>query len=163
VRGFWDDHDRFDTDTEGDTLQLKEEELVAQKRTVESGRVEVEKDVVTEHRTLDVPVTREEVVVERRPVDRRPSDRPIGEGGEEIDVTVREEEVSVEKRPVVYEEVEVGKRAVQETRQVGAEVRREVAEVHREGEPDVRGDLPRTPDRDLPRTPDQPRTPDRNL
>jgi len=124
-------------DTTGNTMQLREEELVAQKRMVESGRVEVEKDVVTERRSLEVPVTREEVVVERHAVERRPSDRPISETGA-IEVPVREEQVSVEKRPVVYEEVEIGKRATQETRHVEGEVRREVADVHTDRDLDVR-------------------------
>jgi uncharacterized protein (TIGR02271 family) len=100
--------------------------------------VEIKKDVVTEQRTVDVPVTREEVYVERHPVERRPSDRPIGQG-ETIEVPVREERVEVEKRPVVYEEVEVGKRQVQDTEHVSAEVRREEAHIEREGDVRVRG------------------------
>jgi hypothetical protein len=87
-----------------------------------------------------VPVTREEVVIERRPVNRRPSDRPIGEG-ETIEVPVREEVVDVEKRAVVYEEVEIGKRAVQDTERVTETVRREEARIDREGDVNVRGDL----------------------
>ena len=69
---------------------------------------------------------------------RRPSDRPIGEG-ETIEVPVREERVTAEKRPVVYEEVEVGKRAVQETERVSDTVRREVAEIETEGNVNVGG------------------------
>ena len=49
-----------------DTLQLREEELVANKQRVETGQVQVGKEVVSEQRTLDVPVTREEVTIERR-------------------------------------------------------------------------------------------------
>ena len=58
-----------------DTLQLREEELVANKQRVETGQVQIGKEVVSEQRTLEVPVTREEVTIERHPVDRRPSDR----------------------------------------------------------------------------------------
>jgi uncharacterized protein (TIGR02271 family) len=137
VRGAWDDDDVR-------TIQLREEELIARKEMRETGRVSVEKDVVTEHRSMDVPVTREEVVVERRPVDRRPTDQPIGTGDERIDVTVREEEVDVQKRPVVYEEVEVGKRTTKETRRVEGEVRREVADVDTSGRIAERDESPRT-------------------
>jgi len=107
---------------------------------VETGRVGIEKDVVTEHRTMDVPVTREEVYVERRPVDRRPSDQPIGEGSADVDVTVHEEEVTLEKRPVVYEEVAVGKRVTQDTERVEGEIRREVVDIDREGDVRIDGE-----------------------
>ena len=124
-----------------DTVRLREEELQARKEPVQTGEARIGKEVVTEEKTMEVPVTREEVVVERRPVERKPSDRPIGEGeGETVEVPVREERVEVEKEPVVYEEVEVGKRPVRETEQVSGTVRREEARVEREGDVDVRGD-----------------------
>jgi Domain of unknown function (DUF2382)/Heat induced stress protein YflT len=57
------------------TVQLREEELQARKTPVETGEVRLGKDVVEERKSVEVPVTREEVYVERRPVDR-PADRP---------------------------------------------------------------------------------------
>src|SRR5262249_30079252 len=53
------------------TLQLHEEELRPRKQPVEKGEVRVRKEVVTEHKTVDVPVRREEVVIERRPAGRK--------------------------------------------------------------------------------------------
>ena len=119
-----------------ETVPLREERLQVRKRPVEAGAVEVGKEVVSEQRTLEVPVTREEAVVERRPVERRPADRPIGEG-EQISLPLREERVEVEKTPVVYEEVEVGRRPVTETERVSGTVRREVAEVEAEGDVEI--------------------------
>jgi len=125
------------------TVQLREEELQARKTAVETGSVHLGKDVVEEQRTMDVPVTREEVYVERHPVDRRPSDRPISESDSEtIRVPVTEEQVEVEKQPVVYEEVGVGKRVTQETRQVSDTVRREELRVDHDGDVEVRNDKP---------------------
>ncbi|MDQ3810717.1 MAG: YsnF/AvaK domain-containing protein [Chloroflexota bacterium] len=123
----------------GDRLELREEELHARSRPVETGQVTIGKDVVEEQRTFEVPVTREEVYVERHPVDRRSSDQPISEGQRQVEVPVREEQVNVEKRPVVYEEVGVDKREVSETQQVSGTVRREEARIDREGDVDVRG------------------------
>ncbi len=77
---------------------------------METGQVQLGREVVSEQRTLEVPVTHEEVTVERYPVDRRHSDRPIDERGQTISVPVREEQVELEKKAVVYEEVGVGKR-----------------------------------------------------
>jgi len=121
------------------TMQLREEELQARKTSVETGRVHLGKDVVEEEQTLEVPVSREEVYVERHPVDRRPADRPIGESdAETIRMPVTEERVDVEKRPVVYEEVGVGKRVTQDTRQVSDTVRREELRVENNGDVEVR-------------------------
>ena len=88
----------------GARVQLREEELRPRKETVQSGEVGIRKEVVAEQQTLDVPVTREEAVVERHPVEPRPADQPIGED-ETIRVPLRGEQVEVEKRPVVTEEV----------------------------------------------------------
>lgn len=123
-------------------LDWREEELQARKEPVQTGEVQIGKEVVSEEKTIEVPRTHEEVTVERRPVERRPADRPIGEG-ETISVPVHEERVSVEKAPVVYEELEVGTRQAQETEQVSGEVRRDEARIEREGDVDVRGDEPR--------------------
>jgi uncharacterized protein (TIGR02271 family) len=120
-------------------LELRQEELHAEKRPVETGQVTVGKDVVEEHRTLEVPVTREEVTIDRQPVDRRRNDRPIDPSSRTIDVPVHEERVEVEKQPVVYEEVSVGKREVTDTQSVSDTVRREEARIEREGDVDVRG------------------------
>ena len=116
---------------EGARIQVREEELQAHKQLVETGEVRVRKEVVTEHRTLEVPVQREEVVIERH--------APTGEHVEEIRIPVREEQVTVEKRPVVKEVVTVGKRVVRGTERVGGEVRKEVVRVEREGGVDVHG------------------------
>jgi len=121
------------------TVQLREEELQARKQTVQAGEVSIGKEVVSEQRTLEVPVTREEVFVERHAVEHRPADRPIDDRGDTIEVPVREEQVSLEKRPVVYEEVEVGKKQIEETQQVSGTVRREEARIDREGDVTIGG------------------------
>ena len=127
--------------TEAETMRLREEELRARKTPVETGRVQVGKEVVEEQKSFEVPVSREEVVVERHPVERRPAEQPIGATEERtIDVPVREERLEVEKRPVVYEEVGVGKRATEETEQVSDTVRREELRMDKQGDIDVQGE-----------------------
>ncbi|MBV8609378.1 MAG: YsnF/AvaK domain-containing protein [Singulisphaera sp.] len=121
----------------GQTVQVKEEELEARKQPVETGEVKVRKEVHTEQKTMDVPVQREEVVVERHAPTGSGATSDIREG-EEIRVPVMEEQVAVEKKPVVKEEVTVGKRVVQDTERVGGEVRKEDVRVEHEGEVDVR-------------------------
>jgi len=126
----------------GETLQVMEERLQAEKRPVEAGEVRVRKDVHTETKTLEVPVQREEVVIERTPVHGEVAAEGIRADslreGEEIRVPVREEQVDVSKHAVVTEEVKVGKRTVQDTEKVSGQVRKEEVKVEQEGDVDVR-------------------------
>jgi uncharacterized protein (TIGR02271 family) len=120
-------------------IQLREEELRAEKERVQAGEVRVRKEVVSEERTIEVPVTREEVVIERKPAQGREASGSIDED-EEIRIPVMEEEVRVEKTPVVREEVTLKKRQIQDTEQVSETVRREEARIDRSGDADVRED-----------------------
>jgi len=120
----------------GQKIQVHEEQLHAHKQPVETGEVRVRKEVHTEHKSIDVPVQREEVVIERRPVHGEAAAGDIREG-EEIRIPVREEQVDVSKRTVLKEEVEVGKRVVQDTERVAGDVRKEEVHVERKGDVDV--------------------------
>ena len=127
-------------DRAAQTVELRAEELEARKKSVESGEVRLGKNVVEEQRTLDVPVTHEEVFIERHAVDR-PSDRPIErEASRTIEVPLHEERVELQKQAVVYEEVSVGKAQVQETQHVSDTVRHEVARIEREGDVNLTDD-----------------------
>ena len=108
-------------------IQLREEQLRARTQRVQAGEVRVHKDIITEMKTIDVPVTREEVVIERRPVGRAVSGRAadIGQSSQEIRIPVMEEQVTIEKTPVVREEVEIGKRTVTETQHLTGSVQHE--------------------------------------
>jgi uncharacterized protein (TIGR02271 family) len=118
-------------------LELREEELRAEKERVQAGEVRLHKEVVEEKKTIEVPVTREEVVIERHPVTgRKTSDSDIEED-EEIRIPVMEEQVRVEKTPVVKEEVTLGKRPVEETKKVSDTVRREEARMEETGDAHV--------------------------
>ena len=111
-------------------VPVHEEELTATTRPVEAGKVRIEKDVVTEERTLDVPVTEERVRVSRVAVDREaPVDDPTAFQEGVIEVPLRREEVDLQTRTRVAGEVEVEKEAVQRTERVGGTVRREEVRV----------------------------------
>ena len=107
-------------------IPVMEEELTATVREQEAGAVRIEKDVVAEERTLEVPVTEERVRIERRVVDR-PVTAADADAFEEtvIDVPLRRETVDVQKQARVAEEVVVGKEAVQHTERVSDTVRKE--------------------------------------
>jgi uncharacterized protein (TIGR02271 family) len=111
-------------DESPENIQLLGEVLRVHKDRISRGEVRIRKDVVTENQSVQVPVTREELVIERRPVNEAaPADGTIGES--EIRVPLTEERASLDKSTVVREEVSVSKRPVEEVRDVTGEVRRE--------------------------------------
>jgi uncharacterized protein (TIGR02271 family) len=113
-------------DTDEIRIPVYEEELTATVREQEAGAVRIEKDVVAEERTLEVPVTEERVRVERRVVDRAATGADAGAFEETvIEVPLRTETVEVQKQARVAEEVVVSKEAVQRTERVTDTVRRE--------------------------------------
>jgi uncharacterized protein (TIGR02271 family) len=105
-------------------LTLSEEQLAVGKRRVPAGEAAIRKEVETEHVRRTVPVEREEIVVERRPLSADANtDVRIGE--DEIRVPLTREEVVAEKRAVPVEEVVLKKRVVTEDQEVEADLRRE--------------------------------------
>ena len=114
------------------TIEAREEELRVRTRPVQTGEAEVRKEVHTERRSVDVPVKKEELVVERHAVGRHAASGPVG-SNERVRVPLSEEQVEVEKRPVVREEVTVGKRATQEDERIDTTLRKEDIKVDKRG------------------------------
>ena len=108
-------------------VQRTEEELRAGTREREAGEVGVRKTVRTDRERMEVPTRREEVSVERVPVEGEATDAEIGE--DEVSVPITEEEVVVEKRPVAKEEVRIRKDVVEDTEVVEEDVRREEVDI----------------------------------
>ena len=122
--------DRTDRTTEHEDelrVQRTEEELRAGTREREAGEVGVRKSVHTERESMEVPTRREEVTVDRVPVEGEASETDIGE--DEVSVPVTEEEVVVERRPVVKEEIRIRKHVVEDTEVVEEDVRREEIDI----------------------------------
>jgi uncharacterized protein (TIGR02271 family) len=114
-------------------IQLRGEMLRTYKERVKRGEVRLHKEVITENQTVQVPVTREELVVERTPASGQAATGEIGDD-QEVRVPLSEERVRVEKQPVVNEEVRIGKRQVQSSQQVSDKVKHEELRVEKEGE-----------------------------
>jgi uncharacterized protein (TIGR02271 family) len=108
-------------------VQRTEEELRAGTREREAGEVGVSKTVRTERESVEVPTRREEVTVDRVPVEGEATETEIGE--DEVSVPVTEEEVVVEKWPVVKEKIRIRKDVVEDTEVVEEDVRREEIDI----------------------------------
>jgi uncharacterized protein (TIGR02271 family) len=114
-----------------DAMTRSEERLNVGTRTEEAGRARLRKYVVTEQQSVQVPVTREEVRLEREPITDKNVDRAVSGpeiSEEEHEVTLHEERpvVTTEAQPV--ERVRLSKETVTDQETVSGEVRKEQIE-----------------------------------
>lgn len=130
------DRDGVDTttghDTSGpttdDAMTRSEERLHVGTETVQTGRARLRKHVVTEQQTVTVPVSHEEVRLEREPITDANVDDALGGPAiseEEHEVVLTEERPVIAKETVPVERVRLGTETVTEDQQVTDEVRKE--------------------------------------
>lgn len=117
-------------------LLLRKEELDVAKSRVQKGEVEFGKEIIEEQKSVDVPVTREEIVIERKSLNNEASDSPITDE-ETIKIPVSEEIVNVDKHTVVTGEISAHKRDIEDTRHIDETLKREEARINKIGNPDV--------------------------
>jgi uncharacterized protein (TIGR02271 family) len=120
-------HDTSGPNTD-DAMTRSEEQLHVGTEKVQTGRARLRKYVVTDQETVTVPVTHEEVRLEREPI----TDGNVGEALSGPDISEEEHEVVLtEERPVIAKEtvpverVRLDTETVTENQQVTEEVRKE--------------------------------------
>lgn len=127
------EYGRTESPSENQRMQLYGEVLRVHRDRIQNGEVRLRKETVTDTKNLNVPVSHDELVVERRPVtEERPAPGAAIGQKQEMRVPLSEERVSVEKQPVVREEVEAGKREVTNVESRDEKVRREELKVEDE-------------------------------
>jgi uncharacterized protein (TIGR02271 family) len=110
------------------TVPITEERLDASKRQ-STRQATITKEPVTETKTVEVPLTHEEISVERRPASGSTrAEKPV-QSKTETKVPLKQEEVQVTKQPYVKEEVSIKKKPVTETRTVTDKVTSEKVKV----------------------------------
>ncbi len=121
-------------------LTRSEEELIVGKRQVQAGEVGLKKTVETEHVSKSVPLMHEEVEIERHPVNADSAQGNVEIGEQHIRIPLSAEEAVVGKRVVAKEEVVVAKHAVEDTRNVEGDIRKERIDVDKSGRGDATSD-----------------------
>ena len=124
-------HDTSGPNTD-DAMTRSEEELRVGTRQREAGRARLRKYVVTENVTRTVPVSHEEVTIEREPItdaNRGAATDGPGISEEEHEVVLHEDEVVVDKDVVAKERVRMGKQTMTDDQQVTEQVRKEQIEM----------------------------------
>ncbi len=108
-------------------IQLFGEVLRVHKDRVSRGEVRLRKEVHTDMQTIQVPVTREELVIERVQANGQTAATGTADAfaEKEIRIPLSEERASVEKQAILREEVRVGKREVSQTESFNESVRSE--------------------------------------
>jgi len=123
--------------TTDDAMTRSEEQLHVGTEQREAGRARLRKYVVTEQQTVNVPVSHEEVRLEREPI----TDGNVGAAldgpaisEEEHEVVLHEERVVVDKEAVPVERVKLGTETVTENQSVTEEVRKEQIDLDDRGD-----------------------------
>jgi len=136
-------------------MTRSEEQLRVRTEAQAVGRVRLRKHIVTEYEQVTVPVRREEIRLEREPVDGSGTDvdhrtgavgsSPVGAAGqaasgqaggdEQHEVVLHAERPVVRTETVPVERVRVGKQTVTEQQQVDGQVRREQIELDTDTDP----------------------------
>ncbi|MCJ0967522.1 DUF2382 domain-containing protein [Mammaliicoccus sciuri] len=119
-----------DNNVDEESVQLHEERLNVDKENVETGEASVDKHVVEEEQEFDVPVEREEVTIERRPVNEKVDEDFNANDDDSVHIPLHDERVKVEKENVVSEEIVIKKNKVQDTEHVSEKVRHEEADIN---------------------------------
>ncbi|MCJ0935767.1 DUF2382 domain-containing protein [Mammaliicoccus sciuri] len=119
-----------DNNVDEESVQLHEERLNVDKENVETGEASVDKHVVEEEQEFDVPVEREEVTIERRPVNEKVDEDFNANDDDSVHIPLHEERVKVDKENVVSEEIVIKKNKVQDTEHVSEKVKHEEADIN---------------------------------
>jgi uncharacterized protein (TIGR02271 family) len=119
-------------------MTRSEERVRAGTRTEEVGKARLRKHIVTEQQQVTVPVSHEEVRVEREPITE--ANRGDAMAGPELteqeyEVTLHADKATVTKETVPVERVRLGTEKVTEQETVVAEVRKEQIDVETDVQP----------------------------
>lgn len=128
--------ENFSAEIEADNQTLVipviEEEAFLDKRVVETGKVRISKRIIEREETIDEPLFREEVTVERVAVNRYVDQPPqIRHEGDVMIIPVVQEQLVMQKRLVLIEELRVRKQIVETHQPQSVTLRREEIDVKR--------------------------------
>lgn len=122
-------------DRDDASVVVRDEQLDVHTERQATGEYRLRKHTYEDTETVEVPVQREEVVVERTQVDPNSAEARTGRGDDEVTVTTHEDVPVVDKN-VTAEKVSLGKNTVQDTETVTETVQHEDVDIDR----DVKGD-----------------------
>lgn len=116
-------------------LRLLEEDLAISKHWIKTGDVTMRREVIHEEKTIVVPITREELIIEKTTLapDSTPDELP-----QIIRIPLTEERAEVVKHTVVLNDVDIYTRQFTDKAQIDATLKKEKLQVIKQGHPNIR-------------------------
>lgn len=116
-----------------DSIPVIEEKLKVGREVVETGKVRITKRVHEEEETIGVPESREEVHIERVPINQYVDKAPPGtrQEGDTTIISVLKEVAVVEKRLLLVEEVHISRQKEKSISEQKVKLRKEEIQVDR--------------------------------
>ena len=108
-------------DTGEERIPLTEERLEVSKRNQEN-QATITKKPITETKRVEVPLTREEISVERRPPSGQTEAQSPIQSEQDIKIPLKREKAKVSKKPYVKEEAVIKKKAFTDTKEISEDV-----------------------------------------
>jgi uncharacterized protein (TIGR02271 family) len=108
-------------DTDEERIPLTKERLDVSKRSQEN-QATITKKPVKETKTIEVPLTREEISIERRPASGQTEAQNPIQSEKDIKIPLKREEAKVSKKPYVKEEAVIKKKAFTDTKKITEDI-----------------------------------------
>ena len=113
-------------------IPVIEEQVAVGKQVVETGKVRISKRISEHEELVDVPLFREEVRVERVPVNLFVETLPpVRQEGDTMVIPVVEEQIVIHKKLLLVEEIRVRREVVEHHQPQTVNVRKEEVEIKR--------------------------------
>lgn len=117
-------------------LWLHREQLDIVKELIQTNEVSVHKETFTEEKSIKVPVTREELVIEKKSLNSNSADsstKPV----EVIRIPISEERIEIVKNRVVLEDISVYSQQIQSIKHIEETLKREELKINSTGRCDI--------------------------
>lgn len=111
-------------------LQIREERLDITKKPIQTAEVNIHKEVFQEARNIVVPVTHEDLVIEKKDLSSKAK--------ETIRIPISEERIMVTKHPEVINEVSIHKKETQKNKRVQRTLKKEQVHLEITGDPKIK-------------------------
>jgi uncharacterized protein (TIGR02271 family) len=118
-------------------LFLKEEQLNISKTKIETGKVKVHREIITEDKVITVPVNREVLVIEKTVFDSKNHGQKEGIT-ETIKIPLSEECIEVKKRKIKLENVSICKHQFEKVKRVEETLKKEKLHIKTKGDAEAK-------------------------
>lgn len=117
-------------------LQLREEQLNISRELIKTGEVTAYKETFIEKKTVTVPVTHEDLVIEKKTFNNT-NGGVLDNCPEIIRIPLSEEQIDITKHKVILEDVDIYKHEIQDKQIIEEILKKEKLYVYTKGNPKV--------------------------